>query len=87
MHDLPKQYKDYVCRSKPLLQEIVIKCAIWWLLLVVLEMKLFCRAVNVLFENNFNLSHHELKTLFGRIGSVKLSQLGLELWTSSSLCL
>jgi hypothetical protein len=60
-------------------REIVIKCAIWWLLLVVLEMKLFCRAVNVLFENNFNLSRHELKTLFGRIGSVKFSRLDMEL--------
>lgn len=33
----------------------------------------------MLFENNFNLSHHELKTLFARSGSVKLSRLHLEL--------
>jgi len=41
----------------------------------------------VLFENNFNLSGHELKTLFARSGSVKLSRFDFELSTSSSLCL
>lgn len=40
----------------------------------------------MLFENNTNLSHHELKNLFARSGSVKLSRFDLEPSTSSSLC-
>jgi hypothetical protein len=99
VHDLPKHYKVYECRSKPLLQinrnkvchmvgyPCTLSQKVSWLLLLVVEIKLFCRAVNVLFENNFNLSHHELKTLFACSGSVKLSLLDLELSTSSSLCL